>query len=234
MGKQVYFFGAGKAEGNTKQKDLLGGKGAGLAEMANLGIPVPPGFTLTTEVCVAFMRDRKLPAEVHGEVERALAEVEKIVGMKFGDPSAPLLVSVRSGARASMPGMMDTILNLGLNDITVEGLATRTNNPRFAYDAYRRFIAMYGGRRAGRQERAVRGTCSTRRAAWSPASRASIRVDERRSSSSAPCPTHASTRAPPGGVTKRRQKRSCCEKTGKPFPSDPQAQLWGAIEAVFR
>ena len=143
MTKHVYFFGAGKAEGNTKAKDLLGGKGSGLAEMTNLGIPVPPGFTITTEVCVAFMKEGRVPDSVREEAETSLKRVEENVGMRFGDASNPLLVSVRSGARASMPGMMDTILNLGLNDATVAGLAKKTNNPRFAWDAYRRFIAMY-------------------------------------------------------------------------------------------
>src|SRR5215210_4885494 len=138
MSKQVYFFGAGKAEGNTKQKELLGGKGAGLAEMTNLGIPVPPGFTITTEVSVAFMKEGKVSASIRPEVEAALKRVEEIVGAKFGDTTMPLLVSVRSGARASMPGMMDTILNLGLTDATVQGLAARTGDARFAYDSYRR------------------------------------------------------------------------------------------------
>src|SRR5690606_37338582 len=154
--KRVYFFGGGKAEGRGDQKELLGGKGAGLAEMTNLGIPVPPGFTISTEVCTEFYKGgRKLPPGLYvlpdkpgrkagGEVGRALARLEAAMKMGFGDPASPLLVSVRSGARVSMPGMMDTILNLGLNDETVEGLARRTRNPRFAYDSYRRFIQMYG------------------------------------------------------------------------------------------
>ncbi len=142
--KRVYLFGAGKADGSADMKDLLGGKGANLAEMASLGLPVPPGFTITTEVCTAYYANgRILPDGLKGEVEAALAEVGKAVGARFGDAAAPLLVSVRSGARASMPGMMDTILNLGLNDETVEGLAAKSGNPRFAYDSYRRFIQMY-------------------------------------------------------------------------------------------
>src|SRR5207237_1958286 len=143
MSKRVFFFGEGKAEGESKRRDLLGGKGAGLAEMTALGLPVPPGFTISTDVCAAYAREGKLPADVQKDLEAALARVEKSVGMTFGDASNPLLVSVRSGGRASMPGMMDTILNLGLNDATAEGLAKKTQNPRFAYDAYRRFVAMY-------------------------------------------------------------------------------------------
>src|SRR5688572_28195197 len=142
--KQVYFFGDGKADGNRNMKDLLGGKGANLAEMANLGLPVPPGFTITTEVCTGFYRnDNQYPEGLAREVEAALSEVGTIVGAVFGDPQKPLLVSVRSGARASMPGMMDTVLNLGLNDETVEGLARHSGDRRFAYDSYRRFVSMY-------------------------------------------------------------------------------------------
>jgi pyruvate,orthophosphate dikinase len=143
--KRVYFFGAGRAEGKGKGKELLGGKGAGLAEMTDLGIPVPPGFTITTEVCTEFNAGgRRLPEALGPELRGAMARVEELVGARLGVAENPLLVSVRSGARASMPGMMDTILNLGLNDVTVEGLARRTQNPRFAWDCYRRFVAMYG------------------------------------------------------------------------------------------
>src|SRR5580693_9500286 len=127
----VFTFGRGKASGDPKRKDLLGGKGAGLAEMTQLGLPVPPGFTITTEACNAFSETGKLPPELEGQMAEALSRVEKSVGAKLGDPNAPLLVSVRSGGRASMPGMMDTILNLGLNDAVAEGLA-RISNPRFA------------------------------------------------------------------------------------------------------
>src|SRR3954469_4037020 len=141
--KLVFSFGDGKAEGDPTRRDLLGGKGAGLAEMTSLGLPVPPGFTISTEACRAFTTTGAMPAELGPEVDEALAALEKRVGMRFGDPKAPLLVSVRSGARASMPGMMDTILNLGLNDTTAKGLAEKTGNKRFALDAYRRFIAMY-------------------------------------------------------------------------------------------
>src|SRR6201994_2530380 len=143
--KHVYSFGGGKADGKAEMKELLGGKGANLAEMSLIGIPVPPGFTITTEVCASYYdRDRQLPEEVKPQVESALARMEEAVGKKFGDPSDPLLVSVRSGAALSMPGMMNTILNLGLTDASVEGVAKKTNNPRFAYDGYRRVIDMFG------------------------------------------------------------------------------------------
>ncbi len=143
--KYVYFFGNGKAEGNAGMKMLLGGKGANLAEMTNIGIPVPPGFTISTEVCAYYYKHgKKYPSTLRAEIEKNLAKLEKAMKKKFGDPENPLLVSVRSGAPISMPGMMDTILNLGLNDETVEGLAKRANNPRFAWDSYRRFIQMFG------------------------------------------------------------------------------------------
>ena len=140
----VYGFGGGKADGDASMKNLLGGKGANLAEMSSLGLPVPPGFTITTEACVRFYADGKTyPAELKTQVAEALALVERETGKTFGDAANPLLVSVRSGARASMPGMMDTVLNLGLNDQTVEGLAKLSGDRRFALDSYRRFITMY-------------------------------------------------------------------------------------------
>mgnify|MGYP001249903671 FL=1 len=142
--KRVYFFGGGKAEGHGGMKDILGGKGAGLAEMTNLGVPVPPGFTISTEVCNLFYKNRgKIPADVRKEIAGNLARLEKMSGKKLGDPKNPLLVSVRSGSKFSMPGMMDTILNLGLNDRSVEGIANKSKNPRFAYDSYRRFLMMF-------------------------------------------------------------------------------------------
>ncbi len=144
MAKWVYSFGADKTDGNATMKELLGGKGANLAEMSNLGLPVPPGFTIVTDVCVHYYANKKqYPDTLKKEVEAALAQVEKSMKMKFGDVDNPLLVSVRSGARASMPGMMDTVLNLGLNDQTVEGLAKNSGDARFAWDSYRRFIQMY-------------------------------------------------------------------------------------------
>src|SRR6202044_1842670 len=142
--KYVYFFGAEKAEGNGEMRDLLGGKGAGLAEMTRIGLPVPAGFTITTETCdYYFKHGRKYPKELRAEVEKNLRRLEKVTGKKLGDANDPLLVSVRSGSARSMPGMMETILNLGLNDKSVQGLAASVNNERFAYDAYRRFVQMY-------------------------------------------------------------------------------------------
>src|SRR5262245_63166132 len=139
-GKWVYGFGDGRAEGTASMRNLLGGKGAGLAEMANLKLPVPPGFTITTDVCTYYYgHNKQYPKDLRDQVEKALAQVGLITGRKFGDATNPLLVSVRSGARASMPGMMDTVLNLGLNDETVETLAKKSGNRRFAYDSYRRF-----------------------------------------------------------------------------------------------
>src|SRR5437588_7776600 len=142
--KYVYFFGVGRADGNGKMKDVLGGKGAGLAEMTNAGLPVPPGFTIQTEACREYMRLNAVSKDVDRQMEEALARLEKLQGQKLGKGDSPLLVSVRSGAKFSMPGMMDTILNLGLNDQSVEALARRSNNPRFAYDSYRRLIQMFG------------------------------------------------------------------------------------------
>ena len=142
--KYVYFFGGGKADGHGKMKDELGGKGAGLAEMTNAGLPVPPGFTIQTEACREYMRGNQVSKDVDNQMEDALAHLEQLQGQKLGKGENPLLVSVRSGAKFSMPGMMDTILNLGLNDQSVEALARRTNNPRFAYDSYRRLIQMFG------------------------------------------------------------------------------------------
>src|SRR5438067_8048517 len=142
--KYVYFFGGGKADGNGKMKDVLGGKGAGLAEMSNAGLPVPPGFTIQTEACREYMRMGHVSEEVDRQMDAALRQLEELQGQKLGKGSNPLLVSVRSGAKFSMPGMMDTILNLGLNDESVEALAKLSNNPRFAYDSYRRLIQMFG------------------------------------------------------------------------------------------
>ncbi|MDE8347837.1 MAG: PEP/pyruvate-binding domain-containing protein, partial [Acidocella sp.] len=145
MTKWVYNFGAGTNDGNAALRDLLGGKGANLAEMASIGLPVPPGFTITTEVCTAYYDNgQTYPEALKSQVDTALARIEAAVDRKFGDGEKPLLVSVRSGARVSMPGMMDTVLNLGLNDTTVLGLATGSGDARFAWDSYRRFIQMYG------------------------------------------------------------------------------------------
>jgi pyruvate,orthophosphate dikinase len=143
--KRVYFFGGGKAEGNARMKELLGGKGSNLAEMTNLGVPVPPGFTIITKVCSEYYKTGgKWPRGLEAEVDANLAKLEKAMGARLGDPNKPLLVSVRSGAAVSMPGMMDTVLNLGLNDKVIEGIIKKTANARFAYDIYRRFIDMFG------------------------------------------------------------------------------------------
>ena len=143
--KWVYFFGDGKTDGQSGNKVLVGGKGANLAEMIEIGIPVPAGFTITTEACTEFYQNNQAwPAELEGQILENIAKVEAAMGGKFGDTENPLLLSVRSGARVSMPGMMDTVLNLGLNDQTVQGLIKKSNNPRFAWDSYRRFIQMYG------------------------------------------------------------------------------------------
>src|SRR5579859_3621518 len=143
-GRTVFRFGGGVSDGGAGDKNLLGGKGANLAEMASIGLPVPPGFTISTEMCTRYYEEGEIfPDSVRAEVAAGIAHVEGITGKLFGDAANPLLVSVRSGARVSMPGMMDTVLNLGLNDVTVEGLATGSGNERFAYDSYRRFIQMY-------------------------------------------------------------------------------------------
>src|ERR1700685_1570974 len=145
MKKHVYAFGGGTADGDGKMKDVLGGKGAGLAEMSKAGVPVPPGFTISTEVCnIYFQAGNKVPKEINDQCLSALMTLESRTGKRLGDPTNPLLLSVRSGAKFSMPGMMNTILNLGLNDQTVEGLSKNSGNPRFAYDCYRRFIQMFG------------------------------------------------------------------------------------------
>jgi len=145
MNRNVYSFGGGKADGDGSMKDVLGGKGAGLAEMSRAGLPVPPGFTIATNVCNAYFENgRQIPENVHHEIDKALEKLEQEMGQKLGDAENPLLLSVRSGAKFSMPGMMNTILNLGLNDETTEGLARKSGNPRFAYDCYRRFIQMFG------------------------------------------------------------------------------------------
>ena len=168
MGKKnekfVYLFGDGKAEGNASMKNLLGGKGANLAEMNLIGVPVPPGFTVTTEVCTIYnQKGADNVVDLIGEeVKKAVKQVEKIMGTKFGDKENPCLLSVRSGARASMPGMMDTVLNLGLNDDAVEGIARKTGNERFAWDSYRRFVQMFGDVVLGMKPEIGRASCRER------------------------------------------------------------------------
>ena len=214
--KYVYAFGGGSAEGRTDMKALLGGKGANLAEMANLGLAVPPGFTITTEVCTAFSSSGgEYPKGTKAQVENALAQVSKLVGAGFGDATNPLLVSVRSGARASMPGMMDTVLNLGLNDETVEGLARKSGDRRFAYDSYRRFISMYSDVVLGVDHHEFEDILGNHK-------------DENNHS----LDTAISAEEWLGLIA--RYKALVEAHTGKPFPQDVHAQLWGAVGAVFR
>src|ERR1700741_3410551 len=219
--RYVYYFGDGKADGNGSMKPLLGGKGAGLHEMTRIGLPVPPGFTITTEVCSYFYANKKqYPPQLAKQVATALAKVEKSVGKKFGDRANPLLVSVRSGARDSMPGMMDTILNLGMNDEVVEVVAKMTNNPRFAWDSYRRFLQTYGDVVMGVQKRAGEDHDPFETA-----------IDEIKRSANAEKDTDLS--ADDLKTLVERFKHLIKERTGKTFPQDPQEQLWGAIGAVF-
>jgi pyruvate,orthophosphate dikinase len=215
MAKWVYRFGGGSAEGKSEMRNLLGGKGANLAEMANLGLPVPPGFTITTEVCTYFYaHGKKYPDELAGEIDAALAHVGKLTGRSFGDNENPLLVSVRSGARASMPGMMDTVLNLGLNDTTVKALAKNAEDERFAYDSYRRFIQMYSGVVLGVEHHNFEEV-----------------LDLHKSNKGHELDTDLSAQEWRDVITD--YKALVERETGKPFPQDPREQLWGAIGAVF-
>ena len=217
MAKQkfVYFFGEGKAEGDAKMKDLLGGKGANLAEMTNLGIPVPPGFTISTEVCAAYYENKqKYPEGLEKEVLDNLTKLEKVMGKKLGDPDDPLLVSVRSGAAVSMPGMMDTILNLGMNDKAVVGLANKTGNPRFAWDAYRRFIQMYGDIVMGIPHDEFEEALAAMKKAKK------VELD-----------TGLDAKDLENLVAE--YKKIYKKHTKKDFPQNPLDQLWGAINAVF-
>ena len=224
MTQWVYFFGAGKAEGDGSRRALLGGKGAGLAEMSRIGLPVPPGFTITTEVCTYFYGNRKTyPKVLDAQVKVAVARVEKIMGTKFGDKAAmPMLVSVRSGARDSMPGMMDTILNLGLNDETVVTLAKATRNERLAWDCYRRFIQMYGDVVMNVQKRPDED--------HEPFEVVIHGLKHER--------YHADVDDPKLTVNDLQEmvvrfKKLIKERTGAEFPQDPWKQLWGAVGAVF-
>ncbi|NLS44521.1 MAG: pyruvate, phosphate dikinase [Firmicutes bacterium] len=213
--KYVYFFGAGKAEGNKDMKNLLGGKGANLAEMTNIGIPVPPGFTITTEVCdVYYKGNRNYPPELDVEIDENLKKLEKAMNLKFGDPEKPLLVSVRSGARVSMPGMMDTVLNLGLNDKTVQGLVKMTGNERFAYDAYRRFIQMFGD--------VVLGV---------PHNEFESILEAKKKELGVTLDTHLEADALKDLV--REYKVLIKQRTGQEFPDDPRQQLDMSRDAVF-
>ena len=219
--KYVYFFGKGKAEGKAVMKDLLGGKGANLAEMTALGIPVPPGFTISTEACTEFMRRKgTYPPGLWEEVKRNLARLEKAMGATFGDPKSPLLVSVRSGARVSMPGMMDTVLNLGLTDRTVQGLITRSGSPRFAYDSYRRFVQMFGD--------VVLGLKPESQEERDPFE---VALEQKKREEGVIQDTELSAEALKDLVS--RFKALIRQRKGVPFPEDPQEQLRLAINAVF-
>ena len=215
-GKYVYFFGTGKAEGDRTMKDLLGGKGSGLAEMTNAGLPVPPGMTISTEACTLYYKEgRKTPAAVDKQMLDGLRKLEAAAGARLGDVKNPLLVSVRSGAKFSMPGMMDTILNLGLNDETVEGLKKRTSNGRFAYDSYRRFIQMFGNVVLEIPKEAFEHQFE----AVKKAHRAKVDTD-----------------LDEQGLREvvDKYKQVVKQKAGKSFPQDPLEQLRGARDAVFR
>ena len=214
--KWVYFFGDGKAEGNAKLVNLLGGKGANLHEMTNLGIPVPPGFTITTEACRYFYEnDGKIPPELEPQVREAMSRIESLIGRKFGDPNNPLLVSVRSGAPVSMPGMMDTILNLGLNDESVKGLSKLTNNPRFAYDCYRRLVSMYGNVVMGIPHEEFEKLIEQKKHEKGVTQDIELTAEDWRD-------------------LVGKFKQLIRDRTGKEFPQDPWEQLWGAIKAVFK
>ena len=220
--KRVYLFGNGKAEGNASMRNLLGGKGANVAEMNLLGIPVPPGFTITTEVCNEYYRIGKEAVVnlLKDDVERSVKHIENLMNSRFGDAENPLLVSVRSGARASMPGMMDTILNLGLNDTVAEGLAKKTNNPRFAYDAYRRFVQMYGDVVLGMKPRNKDDIDPFEAIIEEVKAKRGITLDN-----------ELNTDELKELVVKF--KKAIKDVTGVDFPTDPMEQLWGAICAVF-
>ena len=213
--KYVYFFGAGKADGNGEMKEILGGKGAGLAEMTRIGLPVPAGFTITTETCDYYLTHvKKYPKELRAEVSKNIAHLEKLTGKKLGDAKDPLLVSVRSGSAKSMPGMMETILNLGLNDKSVEGLAKATGNPRFAYDAYRRFVQMYSSVVIGLPKEDLETRLRNLKKYLKVTDDTQVTAEGWRQ-------------------LVGEYKAYFKEKTGRDFPEDPEEQLWGAIGAVF-
>src|SRR6186713_3239038 len=214
-GKWVYSFGDGRAEGKASLRNLLGGKGAGLAEMANLGLPVPPGFTITTDLCTYYYtHDKQYPKDLRGQVEKALVQVGRITGKTFGDKSNPLLVSVRSGARASMPGMMDTVLNLGLNDETVEALAKKSGDRRFAYDSYRRFITMYSDVVLGVGHEHFEELLDHHKERQGYSLDTDLSADD-------------------WAELVVRYKKRVKDELRHDFPQDPHEQLWGAIGAVF-
>ena len=215
MAKWVYSFGGGSSDGSAELRNLLGGKGANLAEMSNIGLNVPPGFTISTEVCTYFYdHNRSYPSDLEQQVDEALGKLEALADKKFGDPNDPLLVSVRSGARASMPGMMDTVLNLGLNDTTIKGLIAKSNDPRFAYDSYRRFIQMFSDIVLGIDLHNFEDVLDSTKRAKGYTLDVQMTADDWK------------------GVAEE-YKQIVQRELGEPFPQDPKAQLWGAVTAVF-
>jgi pyruvate,orthophosphate dikinase len=219
--KYVYFFAANQSEGKAEMKNLLGGKGANLAEMCNIGVPVPPGFTLSTEVCTAYYDNNKnYPPSLKAEVEAAIAKTEEVLGKKFGDPSNPLLLSVRSGSRVSMPGMMDTVLNLGINEEITEGLAKLSGNPRFAWDSFRRFVQMYGD-----------VVLDLKPATKEEEDPFEVILENKKDAKGVELDTELTTEDLKEVVAEF--KNAIKEKTGHDFPEDPMEQLWGAISSVF-
>jgi pyruvate, orthophosphate dikinase len=211
----VYFFGNGKADGTREMKSVLGGKGANLAEMTNLGVPVPPGFTIACEVCIEYLRHGTHPSTLREQVAKGLEQLEASCGKRLGDPDDPLLVSVRSGSPVSMPGMMETILNLGLNDFTVQGLAQQSGNPRFAYDSFRRFLQMYGDVVLGVSIHDFESLLKGKRLVENVETDAELSEESLRN-------------------LVEEYKALIKSRTGEPFPMDPERQLWGAIEAVWK
>ncbi|MCL2706359.1 MAG: pyruvate, phosphate dikinase, partial [Spirochaetaceae bacterium] len=213
--KCVYFFGGGKSDGRADMKEILGGKGANLAEMTNMGIPVPPGFTISTEVCKMYYdNNRTYPDEVKEQVKENLLKLEQLQGKKLGNPSNPLLVSIRSGAKDSMPGMMDTVLNLGLNDKAVEGLIKKTKNERFVWDAYRRFIQMFGDVAMNVPHHDFEEILESVKKAKGIENDVDMDVDDLKK-------------------VVKRYKELYKKHIKKDFPQDPMVQLWAAIDAVF-
>ena len=220
--KRVYTFGNGKAEGSADMKNLLGGKGANLAEMNLIGVPVPPGFTITTEVCTEYNEKGKdaIVAIIKDDVEKSIAHIESLTGNKFDDSENPLLVSVRSGARVSMPGMMDTVLNLGMNDRVVEALAAKSGNPRFAWDSYRRFVQMYGD--------VVLGMKPKNKTDIDPFEEVMDGVKEKKG-----VKLDTELDVEDLKTLVKLFKEAVLKATGKEFPESAWDQLWGAICAVF-
>ncbi|MFZ4609479.1 MAG: PEP/pyruvate-binding domain-containing protein, partial [Gemmataceae bacterium] len=220
--KYVYYFGGTSSDGRSDMKNLLGGKGANLAEMCNIGLPVPAGFTITTEVCTYFYdNNRQYPEALRAQIEEALKKTEDEMGAKFGDPENPLLVSCRSGARVSMPGMMDTVLNIGLNEQTLKGLIKKTGNERFAWDSYRRFVQMYGD--------VVLGMKPQTKEDEDPFELLLHKMKKKKG-------VHLDNELDTDDLKKlvKQFKKAVLDRTGKDFPDDPMEQMLEAVGAVFQ